>query len=71
MGRKINEVRKEAVLETIKEHDGQLQSAGVAKELGLHPQEVSRVLASLEDDDDNDTYLYEDDKGFLGIFKWW
>ena len=69
MGRKIDVERREAVLRVIAEHDGQLQSAGVAKVLGAHPQEVSRVLTSLEDEDEK--YLCEDNRGFLSIFKLW
>ena len=53
MGRKINLGRLSEVLETIRAND-------IAKQLGLHPQQVTRCLPSLE-------MLYEDDKGFLGV----
>jgi len=46
MGRTINAERKETVLRTIDEHDGQLPAAGVARLLGLHPEEVNRVLTA-------------------------
>lgn len=67
MGRKINSSRKQAILKAIAENDGQLRASNLATLLDLHPQEVSRVLTSLEDDPKK--YLCEDDRGFLSIFK--
>jgi len=67
MGRRLNTDRREAVLKTIKQNDGRLKAAGVAKLLGVHPQEVSRVLTALEDEPEK--ALCEDDKGFLSRFK--
>lgn len=67
MGRKINTERKQAVLQAIKENDGALQAAGLAKLLNLHPQEVVRVLTALEDEAEKQ--VYEDDKGFLSFFR--
>ena len=69
MGRKLNPFRREVVLKAVEEHDGQLKAGGLARLLGLHPQEIERVLTSLEDGDEK--YLCEDDQGFLGIFKFW
>ena len=67
MGRKLNQARLEDVLQTIREHDGQYKANGVAKELDLHPQTVARLLASV--DDHSTDLLYEDDRGFLSLFK--
>lgn len=69
MGRKLNPFRREAVLKAVEEHDGQLRAGGLARLLDLHPQELGRVLTSLEEE--GEKYLYEDDQGFLGIFKFW
>jgi len=67
MGRKVRSTRKEDVLQAVRDHDGKLQAAAVARLLNLHPQEVNRTLAALEDEAEK--YLFEDDRGFLGIFK--
>lgn len=67
MGRKINADRTDNILSTVSENDGKLSAAGIAKLLGLHPQAVIRALTALESKPEK--YLYEDDKGFLGIFK--
>jgi len=67
VGRKVRSNRKEEVVQAVRDNDCKLQAAGVARLLNLHPQDVSRTLAALEDDDEK--YLYEDDRGFLGIFK--
>ncbi|HEX9924440.1 MAG TPA: hypothetical protein VGD99_17415 [Anaerolineae bacterium] len=67
MGRKINTERKQTVLQAIKENNENLQAAGLAKLLNLHPQEVGRVLTALEDEAEK--LVYEDDKGFLGFFR--
>ena len=42
MGRKVSSNRKEDVVQTVRENDGKLRAAGVAKVLNLHPQEVNR-----------------------------
>jgi len=67
MGRNLNQDRLEDVLQTIREHDGQYKANDVAKELDLHPQIVARLLSSV--DDHSTDLLYEDDRGFLGLFK--
>ena len=67
MGRKLNQDRLEDVLQTIRERDGQYKANDVAKELELHPQIVARLLASV--DNRSADLLYEDDRGFLGLFK--
>ncbi|MEW5956223.1 MAG: hypothetical protein AB1801_00745 [Chloroflexota bacterium] len=69
MGRKINADRTEIVLKTVAQNNGQLCAGGIAKLLGLHPQEVSRVLTALEDQPDKQ--VCEDDRGRLSIFKLW
>ncbi len=61
MGRKINLERMSDVLETIRANDGKLRANDIARKLALHPQQVARCLTSLE-------MLYENDKGFLGVF---
>jgi DNA-binding IclR family transcriptional regulator len=67
MGRKINSDKVVVVLKTIQEHDGQFRANDVAKQLGLHPQEVARLLPAIGEL--TETLLSEDDKGFLSIFK--
>jgi hypothetical protein len=70
MGRKANADRLTEVIQTIQKHDGKYRANDVAKALGLHPQVIIRLLSSV--DTDSDELLYEDDRGFLGIFKkWW
>jgi len=69
MGRKVNPEKVVEVIKTIRENDGKLRANNVAKQLGLHPEEVARVLSTLEDGEEK--VLYEDDKGFLSIFKFW
>jgi Mn-dependent DtxR family transcriptional regulator len=63
MGRKANPDRVKEVVEVIRTHDGKVRANDIAKELELHPQTVSRLLAATDD------LLTEDDRGFLGIFK--
>lgn len=67
MGRKVNKERLSQVVQTIQEHDGQLRANDLAKQLELHPQAVSRLLSVV--DDETETLLCEDDRGFLGIFR--
>ncbi|HRV91621.1 MAG TPA: hypothetical protein P5526_05625 [Anaerolineae bacterium] len=69
MGRKINPLRRTEVIKTVGEHHEQLTAGGIAKKLGLHPQEVARVLTALEDEPEK--VVHEDDGGFLGLFKFW
>lgn len=69
MGRKINPTRRAEVIKAVGEHHEQLKAGSIAKKLGLHPQEVTRVLTSLEDE--SEKMVYEDDDGFLGLFKFW
>ena len=63
MGRKANPDRVKDVVEVIRTHDGKVRANDIAKELNLHPQAVSRLLAATNE------LLTEDDCGFLGIFK--
>jgi predicted transcriptional regulator len=63
VGRKANPDRVKEVVEVIRTHNGQVRANDIAKELKLHPQAVSRLLAA------TDELLTEDDHGFLGIFK--
>jgi hypothetical protein len=67
MGRKIDSDKVVVVLKTIQEHDGQFRANDVAKQLGLHPQEVARLLPAIGEL--TETLLSEDDKGFLSIFN--
>jgi len=67
MGRKSNQQNAYRVLWVIHQHDNQIRAADIARETGLHPEAVSRLLASMEKI--TGTYLQEDDKGNLGIFK--
>lgn len=67
MGRKISTGRKQDLLQAIEENDGQQRIAGLARLLNRHPQEITRTLTALEDDDKK--HVCEDDKGFLSIFR--
>ena len=67
MGRKVSIDRVVSVLKTIQEHDGQFRANDVAKQLGLHPQEVARILPAIGEE--TEELLCEDDRGFLSIFK--
>ena len=69
MGRKIDSDRRETILKAIEDNSGGLRAGGVAKLLGLHPQEVTRVLTALEDEPEK--HIYEDDDGFLSWLKFW
>ncbi len=68
MGRKVNSRRKQTIIQLVRKNDGQLRAAGIAKLLGLHPQEVTRTLTSLEAEAEK--HVCEDDRGFLSIFRW-
>lgn len=67
MGRKTNQGRLAAVVATIRNKNGQVRANDIAKELNLHPQAISRLLAATETE--GDARLVEDDRGFLGVFK--
>lgn len=67
MARKVNPHNIQVIRQTVQENDGNLNAAGVAKKTGLHPQAVIRLLASTEDEPEKS--FYEDDKGFLSIFR--
>jgi Mn-dependent DtxR family transcriptional regulator len=70
MGRKVNADRLSDVVRTIQQNDGRVRANDIAKELKLHPQAVTRLLAVVNEE--TGALLYEDDRGFLGIFKrWW
>ncbi len=70
MGRKTDSERLAEVIQTIQKHEGKYRANDVAKELGLHPQAVARLLSTAETG--KDSLLCEDDRGFLSIFKkWW
>lgn len=70
MGRKVNSERLEEVVQTIREHDGEVRANDIAKELDLHPETVARLLSVA--DRESEELLIEDDEGYLGIFKkWW
>ncbi|MDX1520213.1 MAG: hypothetical protein R3264_01125 [Anaerolineae bacterium] len=67
MGRKIDTARRKTVLQAIEENDGQQRIAGLARILNRHPQEITRTLAALEDEEEK--WVFEDDKGFLSIYR--
>ena len=67
MGRQVSLDRVVSVLKTIQEHDGQFRANDVAKQLGLHPQEVARILPAIGEE--TEELLCEDDRGFLSIYK--
>ncbi len=69
VGRRVNPDRLADILQTIRENDGKFRANDIAKELKLHPQAVARLLPTI--DEESEELLYEDDKGFLGIFKRW
>ncbi len=69
MGRKANSRRKQAIIQLVQKNDGKLRVAGIAKLLALHPQEVTRALASLEAEAEK--HFCEDDRGFLSVFRKW
>lgn len=67
MGRHVNRRKSYAVLNVIRRNNDRVRAADIARQTGLHPQAVSRLLASM--DKTTGTYLQEDDKGNLGIFR--
>lgn len=67
MGRKINLERLADVFETIRDNNCKLRANDVAKKLNLHPQALARLLPAFGEQ--TKELLYEDDRGFLGIFK--
>jgi len=67
VGRKVNTQRLAQVLSTIEENEGKLRANDIAKQLGIHPQAIARLLPAFGTE--TEELLYEDDRGFLGIFK--
>ena len=67
MGRKTNVSRLSEVVETIRSNDGLLRANDIAHKLNLHPQAIARLLSVV--DKESDDLLFEDDRGFLGLFK--
>ena len=67
MGRKANLRNVQTVVDTIQKHNNKYRAADIAKETGLHPQTVSRLLVVAEEA--AGVLLQEDKKGRLGIFK--
>jgi len=67
MRRKVNLQNVKSIVQSIQNHNNQFRAADIAREMGLHPQAVSRLLAIIEET--TGTLLQEDDQGKLGIFK--
>ena len=67
MGRKVNLQNVKNIVQNIQNHDGQLRAADIARETGLHPQAVARLLVAVEET--AGILLQEDSQGRLGIFK--
>lgn len=67
MGRKVNLANAHKVLRYIQDHNNQVRATDIARQTGMHPQTVSRLLATMERT--TGVLLQEDDKGYLGIFK--
>ena len=67
MGRKVNSRNAQTVVKVIQEHDNKYKPADIAREAGLHPQAVARLLGVVEEV--TGVLLQEDQKGRLGIFK--
>ncbi len=68
MGRKTNAHNAHKVLSCIQTSDGYVRANDIARQTGLHPQTVSRLLATM--DETTGVLLQEDARGFLGIFGW-
>lgn len=66
MGRKVNSAKAHKVLACIQFNDGRVRASDIARKTGMHPQAVSRLLATLEKT--TGVLLQEDDRGYLGIF---
>lgn len=66
MGRRSNGANARKVLNCIQVNDGQILANDIANQTGMHPQAVSRLLASMEDT--TGVLLQEDNHGRLGIF---
>lgn len=70
MGRKVNPTKVQQVLKVIEENSDKVRAVDVAKEAGMHPQEVTRILPVFEEE--GHVKICEDDDGFLSVFKdWW
>lgn len=67
MGRKVDTKKVKIILQTIADNDGQVRANDIARQLKMHPQAVARLLPNV--DQETGELLYEDDKGFLGIFR--
>ncbi len=67
MGRRINEANAHKVLNCIQTDDGRIRANDIARQTGMHPQAVSRLLATM--DETTGVLLQEDKRGFLGIFR--
>ena len=61
MGRKHQPDRLEAVYQQVQEHPGE-RPGGIARRLGVHRSEITRVLPALEA---QGYLLWEDDQGRL------
>lgn len=66
MGRKSNKANAFKVLNCIQSGDSQIRANDIARKTGMHPQAVTRLLATM--DETTGVLLQEDDHGFLGIF---
>jgi DNA-binding IclR family transcriptional regulator len=67
MGRKTDPQNADSVLNIITANNGQVRANDIARQTGMHPEAVSRLLASM--DKTTGVLLQEDDNGFLGIFR--
>ncbi len=67
MGRKTDAKLAETVLQAIRDHNGQLRPADLAKQLHLHPYQVSRLLPAI--DAGKRKWLCEDDEGRLSLYR--
>ena len=66
MGRHVNQDRVNGILNVIRQNDGKIRAAGIAKELGLPKSSVTRILPVIDEQSD---VLLTEERGFLGIFK--
>jgi len=67
MGRNINLERLSDMLQIIRENDCKLRANDIARQLNVHPQVVARLLPAFGEK--TEELLYEDDRGFLGLFN--
>ena len=66
MARKVNQANANKVLRCILANSGNVRANDIARQTGMHPQSVSRLLSTM--DETTGVLLQEDDHGFLGIF---